>query len=231
MATRRDFLKTISTFAAAALVPLDSIARKWSRGRSQAPWQGEVYAGFVILPEGDPIPSFVVPPTIPLPMVCGVGEGREGQPPFTFGRYFDTAAEVVREAGTPVYTLSRVPSGLRPSRPRVVQHLTGEVFAVSLDFESRNPITREWESTVSIWAEPDFPRPVPLWWSDPVEPDGPSVTYQKVDDPPSPGLMVESAQGYVFHWIADDVYFIMRVENGSSEEEARGMVRQLTLVR
>lgn len=66
MATRRDFLKTISTFAAAVLVPLDTIARKLSRGPSHPLWQGEVYAGFVILPEGDPIPSFVVPPQHPV---------------------------------------------------------------------------------------------------------------------------------------------------------------------
>lgn len=164
-------------------------------------------------------------------MVCGVGHGKEGEPASTFGRYFDTPADLVREAGIPVYTLSRLPTGLRPSRPRVVQHLTGEVFALSLDFESRNPITREWENTVSIWAEPDFPRPVPLWSSDPVEEDGPSVVYRKVDDPPAPGLMVESAEGYVFHWIVDEVFYTMRVEDGSNEEDAREMVRQLTLLR
>ncbi|NBD35313.1 MAG: hypothetical protein GVY30_04865 [Chloroflexi bacterium] len=83
---------------------------------------------------------------------------------------------------------------------------------------------------MSIWSQSDFPRPFPLWSSDPVEPGGPAVVLEKVDFLPSPGIMVTTRRGYVFHWIENDVLYTLITEFDPSREEAFALVPSLALV-
>jgi len=138
-----------------------------------------------------------------------------------------TAADLAKEVDFPVYTFSKLPEGLRPIGANLIRHKTGEVFATSVDFQSYNKETDGWETRVSIWAQPDFPRPFPLWSSDSVEPGGLAVVLEKVDFLPSPGIMVATQQGYVFHWIEKDVLYTLIAEADLSHEDALALVLSL----
>lgn len=112
---------------------------------------------------------------------------------------------------------------------KLIRHETGEVFAAVVDFQSQNRRSRDLETTVSIWAQPEFPRPFPLWSSDPVEPGGPAVILEKVSFLPSPGVMVATPQGAVFHWIKDDILCTLIAELGLSHQETLTLASLLSL--
>ncbi len=190
---------------------------------------GEIYAGFLLLPDGAPVPPNVKYPERGMPTFCGVGAGRGGPTPTAVSKSFSTAAEMAREVDFPVYTFSKLPERLRPAGANLIRHETGEVFAALVDFQSHNGRSGDWETTVSIWVQPEFPRPFPLWSSDPVEPGGPAVVLEKVDFLPSPGVMVATRQGAVFHWIRNDILYTLIAELGPSREEALALVSLLAL--
>ena len=110
----------------------------------------------------------------------------------------------------------------------LIRYKTGGVFAAVVDFQSQNGSSRDWETTVSIWAQPEFPRPFPLWSSDPVEPGGPAVILEKVGFLPSPGVMVATQQGVALHWIKNDVFYTLIAELGLSREETLALASLLS---
>ncbi|MEW6233180.1 MAG: hypothetical protein AB1566_12815 [Chloroflexota bacterium] len=191
---------------------------------------GEPYAGFLLLPEGAPVPPFVHYPERGIPIMCGVGVGRGGPVPTAVTRNLNTPADLAREVHFPVYTLSLVPAGLRFTGAYLIQYMSGDIFAAWVNFASYNAATGHWEGTVSISAQPDFPRPFPIWSSQAVEPGGTVVALEKVDLLPSPGLMVATRRGYVFHWIQNDVLCALMAEHSQSREEARALVASLVRV-
>ena len=61
MFTRRDFIKTMSLLSGAVLAPVRWLGRWTGVQPAQAeepPEMGELYAGFVLLPEGAPMKVF-----------------------------------------------------------------------------------------------------------------------------------------------------------------------------
>lgn len=111
----------------------------------------------------------------------------------------------------------------------MVQYETGEVFAASVNFGSFDENGGS-KGTVSISAQPDFPKPFPLWSSDPVELGGPAVILEKVDFLPLSGIMIATQTGYVFHWIEEDIFYTMMAEYNPSREEAQALVGLLVSV-
>ncbi|MEJ5308603.1 MAG: hypothetical protein WHX52_02420 [Anaerolineae bacterium] len=246
MLTRRNFLKFLVGVGNAILLPpftgigkFGSSNKNSSRRVSQTLFStalplGEVYAGFVLLPEGSPVPAYVQYPKSGIPTFCGVGEGAS---PTAVSKPFRTVEETAKKVNFSLYTFGSLPENLRLTGAHLLEHSTGEVFAVLIDFQSYNKCSKNWQTTVSIWAQPEFPKPFPLWSSMPVEPDGPAVVPQKVDFLPSPGIMVATRQGAVFHWIRDDVLYTFIAEPGlpcgnetsSSYDEALSLVSSLVL--
>jgi len=207
MVTRRDFVRTMAMVGVSALlIPLDKSewlesVEQLPKGSSlhplsfQEPSGGELYGGFLLLPDGAPVPPIVRYPARGIPIVCGVGVGRGGPNPTAVSKQLDTATDLANEVDFPVYTLKECVKELRPSGANLIKYETGQVFAAAVDFQSYSKQAAKWETTASIWAQPDFPRPFPLWASDPVEPDGPAVVLEKTDALPTPGIMVATQLG------------------------------------
>jgi len=241
MLTRRDFIRIlVAVGGSVVLSPLNSLKRLYSFNEESSLEQsatlhqtsslGELYAGFLLLPDGATVPPTVKYPERGMPTFCGVGAGQDGLEPTAVIKSFSAVTDLAREVDFPVYTLSKLPEGLRLAGANLIQHKTGEIFAAVVDFQSHNKRSGDWETTVSIWAQPEFPRPFPLWSSDPVEPGGPAVILEKVGFLPSPGIMVVTQQGAVFHWIKNDILYTLGAELGLSRRETLALVPLLSLV-
>lgn len=193
----------------------------------QEPNEGEIWEGFLLLPEGASVPKFVIYPELGIPIVCGVGVAQGGAIPTAVSEIFNSVEALAQVVNFPVYTLDHLPEGLRVGNVHLIKHRTGEIFAAFVAFHSYNKTTNNWETIVSIWAHPEFPRPFPLWSSNPVEPDGPAVRPMKVDFLPSPGVEVTTQAGYVYHWIRQEVLYTLTVEPSPNEKWARNIASAL----
>ena len=158
------------------------------------------------------MPAFVNPPRMGPPVICGAGQK---DPDLTgYGTLYSTPSEVAKSVDFSLNSFVHIPSGMRASGGNVIRHNTGEIYAVSLDYESFNEVSNLWETVVSIWAQPDFHKPYPLWSYASVEEGGPSVVLEKVDSLPTPGIRTKSQGGYVFYWIQNDVLYTLIQETG-----------------
>jgi predicted DCC family thiol-disulfide oxidoreductase YuxK len=194
-------------------------------GTNNTSTANELYAGFLLLSEGTPVPASVSQPALAIPIVCGVG----GTVTTAIGESFSSLEAVVSSSKIPTYSLSNSFSKFEWVDGHVLKHETGEVFGSMHIFGTLNLQTRKWEKRFHIWSQPDFPRPFPLWSSEPVEPDGPAVLLEKVDFLPAPGVRVATRMGSVFHWIENDIFYTMTVEDDQSFEEAEALASSLVL--
>lgn len=195
----------------------------------QASTEGELYAGFLLLPDGAPLPAFVRPPQIGIPIFCGVGVGKGGPRPTAVTSSLKTVTDLQSETDFPIYTFGKLSQEFQPGAVNLIKHTTGEIYAASVIFESIHQ-DRQSQGIVSITTQPDFPRPFPLWSCSPVEPDGPAVILEKVDFLPSPGIVVATLLGFVFHWIEKDVLYTLLAEYNPSREEATLLASSLEAI-
>ena len=159
---------------------------------------GEIWEGFVLLSEGAPLPSFVT--CAPAPILCQT----DGSP----------EAEALRGEVLPVRDLAearaQIPFPLyRPTELPFQQgqmirfRRGGRVFIVMLDFG------RASEPEGSLWARPIYPRPYPVWpVRHPEQPEIP-VPPAKVFFTPAPGVLLPTVDGYMVHWIEQDVLYTL----------------------
>lgn len=192
---------------------------------SEPPPGVEEYAGFLLLPEGTLVPSFVRYPERGIPVFCGVGDAEIA----AVSQSLTGAEDLVKQLGFPIYTFRELPNGLRPIGANLIRYKTGEVYAASVNFGSFDQSNNS-RGMVSITAQPDFPRPFPLRSSASVEPGGPAVILQKVSFLPSPGIMVATYKGYIFFWIEEDILYTLLAEHSPSREEVQALAGSLVLL-
>lgn len=190
---------------------------------------GELYAGFLLLPDGAPLPDFVAPSVFGAPIMCSVGMG--GPRPTAISESFNTADELANSIDISVYTFRPTPERLRPIGANLVKHETGELYMTSVDFQSFNEQVGEWETAVYISGYPDAPFPFPLWSTASVELDGPVTVLEKVDYLPSPGILVATQRGHILHWIEHKVLFTLVVEHTKSRDAIQPLINSLALVK
>jgi hypothetical protein len=78
----------------------------------EPPVEGELFAGFVLLPEGAPMPSFVKEPALGVPNMCGVGVGMGGPEPTAVTTNFLNAADILTKIDfPPPGIISKIPLG------------------------------------------------------------------------------------------------------------------------
>ncbi len=232
MWSRRQFIKAMGATGAALITPFQRLGRAQASALADGPLplEAEFYEGFVLLPEDAPLPSSVQIPKSGVPRVCGVGlEGHRATLDST-NKLFNTTDELAKEINFPVYTLGELPGGLRQSGASMLTHNNGEIYNVSVNFEIYNSQETIWETGVVLGALSHFPKPFPLWSSKSVEPDGPTVSFEKANFLPSPGVMVVTAQGFVFHWIKNDVLYSLVVGHTLSFTEVQNLVAALILI-
>lgn len=223
---RRQVLKILGASGALALAPLSGLARAGSKANAAAPIDpsaGELYGGFLLLPNGTPPPASIKAPRFGIPVMCTQGQGQAT----AMGRHFGTHGDVRANTRLPLYTPRTLPANLQTQADGgdVIEYEFGAVFAVQLDYKPAVPRSDVLQGSVTVWAQADFPRPFPMWFG----PDerGGNIQLEKVDFLPAPGLQVATPLGYVFHWIKDDVYYSLRVENNPSRADAQAFASSL----
>ncbi|MCA9996850.1 MAG: hypothetical protein KDE56_13920 [Anaerolineales bacterium] len=196
---------------------------------------GELYAGFLLLPEGIPTPSFVQDYRYGVPTMCGVGVAGEGLEQYKkIGANhvnLNSALELASEGDFPVYTLrlDEPDSRLQASGATLIRHGTGELFGGWVTFEAFSEELKASYAAVSILAQVDYPQPFPLWFSKPVESSDLGVTLEKVNFlPGGSGILIPALLGFSLHWIQQGVYYAM-IADRFSEFEAHNLASKLML--
>ncbi len=227
MISRRSFIKGLAAAAGVVLLPLDRVAGRQMRAQSEAAATGELYAGFMLLPEGAPEPSLVKHPVLGIPIFGEVPAEHKGKARVAMVSAAESEQALAKACGFPIYTMKVLPSGLRARKPELTRYSSGELFWATTSFESLDPQRQQWETTVGICAQREFPRPFPIWSEGVREPGGPSIVPEKVGFLPSPGVMVPTPHGFVFFWIESEVLYRATIELGGSRDEAIGLLGNL----
>jgi hypothetical protein len=215
MFKRRDFIKLISVMGGVALTPFrgHGTFHGLSAGMDADQVEGELYAGFVLLPEGAPKPIFVQDEQYGLPNFCGAfDEGRLGK---ITGFYSpqNTLTDLTNKVEHPIYALSNAPDGLRYSGAGLVVHENGSVICGDITYEAFDPQVDIWYTAVSVWFNLDHPRPVPLWQEGNAGQKDLNGSLEKVDFlPGGGGVMVQTPLGFSWHWVMQDVYYSLNAD-------------------
>ena len=236
MITRRDFIKTMSLLSGAVLAPVRWLG-KWAGvqpAQGEVPEVGELYAGFVLLPEGAPMPAYVR--CAPAPMLCQVNDVRDPDALALRGEtlWFDNFSEWISKVSFTTYILNPIPVDIEFVQGHLIRFAqSGEEFAASIDYGPANGH----EPLLSISARPIFPRPYPIWpvvspiqtegLTDGVQDEMVMAYAEKVDFTPTPGLMLPTEQGHLLYWIKQDILYTLVVEYDQSREAAMEIVQSL----
>lgn len=193
---------------------------------------GELYGGFLLLPEDAAIPYFVKYPQQGIPIYCNPNEesvnGRFD--PFAITESSIPLGSLERLTNFPIYILNKLPDSLYSDGATVIRYASGDIYEVSVHYNEYDSEFDENVTTVSLYARPHFPQPYPLWASESDEENGPNILLQKVEFLPSPGVYVNTEGGYVLHWIKQDILYIVMMESSSFFEDPQTLVNSLTML-
>lgn len=229
MISRRDFIKSFAVFSTAVLNPLRGI-KVWSYREFFQPREeivGELYAGFILLPDGAPIPNFVQPPKSEPPILCGVGDNHD---PTATTKSFSSISEMRKNLEFPIYSLEKTPTNLELLGGHLVIHTTGEIYSSLISFGVRPSHLDRTVSIVSLWAFHDITIPYPLWFSDPLDTSETQFILEKVNFLPAPGIMTPTSGGYVFYWIMNEILYSIAIDPADSFDNAINIINSLKLV-
>lgn len=137
MLTRRAFIKVLGAANAVILNPMKRLG--WWRSPEftlAEEAEGELYAGFVLLPEGATIPPFIQDEKVGIPNMCGAGEAETRGCMNAEYVLFEGEAELAVRGGFPVYTLNQPPDELRPSGAFLLKNKNGSSFSGTVAFEA-----------------------------------------------------------------------------------------------
>ncbi|MDW8325531.1 MAG: twin-arginine translocation signal domain-containing protein [Anaerolineales bacterium] len=227
MWNRRQFIKALGVLGGVVAAPLHRLGRAQAAApRADLPPGAELYGGFLLLPEGAPVPEIVKVPQYGAPNVCGL----DGQPVTASTKYFTSALDLARSIHRPLFTLGSVPSGLKFAGAYCLSHGWGDAHSVTLCFDLEDSQGFGQECAVSLWAEFDFYRPYPIWSNMPVEVGGPSSEVKKVDFLPVPGVWVAEDSGHSYHWIMKDILYTLVIQTLTIQLRSDLIIRSLTLI-
>lgn len=189
---------------------------------------GELFGGFLLLPEGAPVPAGVQDYRLGIPTMCGVTDGDLDASLHTHGvaEHVDVPdAKVLRDRGNlPIYEIADPHQVLvRPLGASIIRHDNGDTFGGWLTYSSVGEVSAEPSAALSIWIQMDYQKPFPIWAS-------PFVELQKVGfTPGGAGILIRNPFGYAMHWIENESYYMLSVDDlsvrGEPEDVARALVR------
>lgn len=194
---------------------------------------GELYGGFVLLPDGAPVP-LDLSDYKGFPNPCGVVEpgGTEHAQPSDAVHVELSDARVLSEmGGFPVYALKTLPQKLLSVSASLVKHGTGEVHGGYLAYKAFDARNKVAFTAVTIAMEKGFPHPYPLWSANPVEENGPSIKLEKVEYVPGgEGILIRTPVGFDLHWIENDVLYSLSAEGvqGIEPRQLSNLLEPLT---
>jgi hypothetical protein len=189
------------------------------------PGEGELWEGFVLLPEGAPLPSFVS--CAPAPILCQTDGSPEAEALRGETLTFTELAPLRSLIRFSLYWPSRLPPGIVWQGATVTRFArSGEVFSVSLNFGDGKGVPR-----IQVIAQPMYPSPYPVW---PVyAPDRPEepIFPEKVFFTPRPGLLLPSAQGHLALWIEQNTLYVFIAEHDPRLESNIELIKSLNHLR
>jgi hypothetical protein len=222
MLNRRSFIKLIAAAGGLLLPPISWLAQKTARANDMGSDHqvllplvskggepvGELYGGFILLPDGIPIPDFVIPPQLNVPDVCGVGHEETDRSAKALTRQFTSLEQLHADLNKniPVVSFEKLPEKLDTEQVTSLGYVSGESVIVTISYSSEN------ESLLFLNAQLDFNRPFPVWFSNPID-DCLPVVYQKVDFLPNPGLMTIGQTATTYLWIKQDILYTLTVDS------------------
>lgn len=225
MLTRRDFIKFMSLMGGVVLNPFQRLGNwlgvETAVGAEEA--VGELYAGFVLLPDGADFPPFIQLPKLPL-------LDMEGNHVHAEYKQFNTAEDLANYVGFPIYDTDHFQESLRLTTSTAIGHSQSGVYEASLGFEFFDPTINEWRNGVSIHALKDYFHPYPLWSHPPATFGEPEVILEKVDFLPTPGIYVDTAYGFVCHWMERDILYTLYSEPSPVGRDAKQLLSWLRKV-
>jgi len=185
------------------------------------PGEGEIWEGFVLLPEGAPLPSFVT--CAPAPILCQTDGSPEAEALRGEVLTFPDLEQLRPFIRFPLYRPSRLPPGIAWRGAAVTRFArSGEVFSVSLNFGDGEGVPR-----IRVIAQPMYPSPYPVW---PVyAPDRPEepIFPEKVFFTPRPGLRLPSARGHLALWQEAGVLYTLIAEHDPRREATIALIASL----
>ncbi|MCS6847379.1 MAG: hypothetical protein RMN52_06655 [Anaerolineae bacterium] len=226
---RRKLLKGAGAFVAgAALSQLANPASAQSRVPTASSSTGpiEEYAGFILLPEGAPLPAFVQPPKLGIPLVCGVGANAGGPQPNAIVEQFATVDGLKQSAGIGLYRLDQITQNLQLNEGDIVRHETGELFMSIISYRTYDSQSG-WITSIRLLAQPDYMRPYPIWYGNSNDGSRHSIVIEKVEFLPTSGIAITTAGGHAFHWIEDNVMHTLIFDTKISAEQMRAIINSL----
>lgn len=231
MFSRRDFMKGLVAAGGVLFAPFDRFMPVAANLVSSSSFKGEVYKGFILLPDGSPVPPIVTPPKLGIPIMCGTGVGRGGPAPTALNEVVPNIEYLRQLVPFKMFGFRTLPREFEVIHSLVTRHETGEVFEAAIVYGVQDSIASGPDSerrTIRITAQPDYPRPFPLWSSNAVETDGPAVILEKVDFLPTSGIMIAVEEGYVFHWIQEEILYTLYAEWPEPLTDVQALLSQLT---
>lgn len=189
----------------------------------ETPEGGELYGGFVLLPEGMKMPDFVQ-------------SGREisicqidSQNDVSFigeTLQFKDLAELKKQVNFPLYTLSNLPAEVQLIETSLTRYIqSGSVWGTALCWGFQNPETGIMEPKMSLRCQVQHSTPCPIW---PVYLHEEAIYAEKIAiDSQFPGILLPSMSGYVFQWTQQDILYVLTVELSSDREVAGNIVASL----
>jgi hypothetical protein len=236
MLTRRDFIKFMSLVGGVVLNPFQRLGSRLGIDLDvrDEEVEGELYSGFVLLPEGAPIPPFVQCASAPI-----LGQVDDGLDPDALAIrgetiWFDDLTELISHAPFITYVPNSLPSYMKFIQGNLIRFTqSGKIFAVGIDYGSVHGN----QPLISVSARPIFPHPYPIWPINlPLRSIGLSsreqeemvlVTAEKVDFTPTPGVMLPTERGSLLHWIKQDILYTLVVEHDQKREASEEIVKYL----
>lgn len=184
---------------------------------------GELYGGFLLLPDDTPVPSFVQYPVSGPPVFCGVGDNPT---PSVRMQSFPTVNDVANRVNFSAYTIDSVLNNMKQIGCWLISQPTDDVYCTTVWFGNKNITDKDLECSISIWTYPEFPRPYPLWYDSHIDNDV-HTELEKVEFLPTPGIRVTTRTGFVFYWIENNILNNLIVESTLDVDEAQKIVDSL----
>ncbi len=195
-----------------------------SQHAMQAASQGELYEGFVLLPEDAPQPDFIQCAGTPI-----LGDVTDPNDLASLGETvpFGSVEDLRKYIPFSTYIPAVLPPNIHFTNAEVIQYAqSGDIFLASINFG-----TPDQSSLISVWAQPEYPRPYPVWPGQmPNGQENIPLPPEKVAFSPKPGLMRRSAPGHVLHWIKEDILYTLVIEHSSNRGEAIKIAKSLVQI-
>jgi len=228
MVSRRSFVRGLAIASGIVLSPLSQLFKSISRVQAQNCSHGDLYAGFLLLDAGDPLPSCVTLPTVPIPNVCGAGDDDDDSG-MAKPTSYQSIQDMANSATFNVYKLSPTPTGLDLGELMIIYDPNDGEYMGLVSYEANqqtDPI-----SCIRITTEVDVSSPYPLWpdIAD-VNDTHTGLTWQQVSFLPTAGVFSESQAGFISHWIEDGILYTLIDNHSTTSTQAAALASTLTIV-